>query len=599
MFDGLNQRWDLNSVYDGCGESPQLLEDLRRADRMADACLAGASRLEAPAAPDDLEGVRRAVLELEDAMMLVGQLGSYTGCLTAQDERDELAKEHSERVSAIWAKLQNAVEALAAVMADMDGDTWKQFLGSQGIDDISFRLEELRRRAKDRMGVELESLANDLALDGYHGWSRMYDALVGETTVDYEEDGGSRSLSVAQAYNMMRHPDRDVRQTVFDAWEEAWEAKRDLHAQVLNHLAGFRIKLYERRGWTSILRETLDDNRVDGETLEVMWKVVESNKEPLLQFLKRKSELLGLEKLSWFDVPAPLPGGEEELSFEQAAGFVVEHFGRFDPAMADFATRAFRNRWIEAEDRKGKKPGAFCTSLPVLGESRIFMTFGARMSSVATLAHELGHAYHSWVLSERPYLARRYSMSVAETASTFAENLVVDAALSRADSRDERVSLLQDKLQRASAFFFDLHSRFLFETRFYEERRRRSFVPAGELGEMMRKAQEDAFHGSLDRYHPTFWCSKGHFYATGSPFYNWPYTFGFLFSTGIYARARSHGSSFAESYRALLADTGSATAEEIARRHLDTDLREESFWQEACDEVERQVDEFMGEAVSS
>ncbi|MBD3369719.1 M3 family oligoendopeptidase [Candidatus Fermentibacteria bacterium] len=599
MFDRLAKRWDLESVYEGGSGSERLISDLQRAVKMADACMDRAARLEVPRGPDDLEDIRRTVLELGDAMMLTAQLGSFAGCLTAQDDSDERAKERSEQVSSVWARLGNAVEALGSIMAEMDRKTWASFLESADMEEIAFRLDEFRRRSRDRMDVELETLANDLATDGYHGWSRMYDAIVGKTRVEYEEDGRTRSLSVGQAYNMMRHPDREVRTAVFDAWEKAWEERRDLHAQVLNHLAGFRIKLYERRGWTSILHETLDDNRVDADTLDVMWRVVESNTGPLLRFLARKSELLGLDGLSWHDVPAPLPGEERELSFEQAASFVVEHLGRFDPVMAEFAERAFRNRWIEAEDRKGKKPGAFCTSLPVLGESRVFMTFDGRMSSVATLAHELGHAYHGWVLSEKPYLARRYSMSVAETASTFSENLVVDAALSQAGRKADRVSLLQDKLQRAAAFFFDLHSRFLFETRFYETRRRRSFVPAQELGEMMREAQREAFGDSLERYHPTFWCSKGHFYATGAPFYNWPYTFGYLFSTGIYARARSRGSDFADSYRALLADTGSATAEQLAERHLGTDLTETAFWQEACDEVGRQVEDFLRESAES
>lgn len=160
------------------------------------------------------------------------------------------------------------------------------------------------------------------------------------------------------------------------------------------------------------------------------------------------------------------------------------------------------------------------------------MTYSGTPGNVSTLAHELGHAYHARLVQELPPLAQEYAMNVAETASTFAEAIVSDALLSRADSDAEKLALLDERLTRAVAFCMNIRARFLFETRFYA-RRASGMLEAAELGELMTEAQREAFGDALGSWHPHFWASKLHFYLTDVPFYNFPYTFGYLFSTGL------------------------------------------------------------------
>jgi len=199
---------------------------------------------------------------------------------------------------------------------------------------------------------------------------------------------------------------------------------------------------------------------------------------------------------------------------------------------------------------------------------------------MATLAHELGHGYHQYVMDEIDLLNQNYAMNVAETASTLAEMIVADAMVEEATTKEERLVLIEDKIQRSVAFFMNIHARFLFETRFYEARAK-GLVSTGQLNELMVQAQKDAFLGSLKEYHPHFWASKLHFYITGVPFYNFPYTFGYLFSAGVYARAKAEGAGFATKYRDLLQDTSRMNVENLAKKHLNVDLTKPQFWQDA------------------
>jgi oligoendopeptidase F len=182
-------------------------------------------------------------------------------------------------------------------------------------------------------------------------------------------------------------------------------------------------------------------------------------------------------------------------------------------------------------------------------------------------------------------------MNVAETASTFAEALVSDELLNRAAGDQEKLALLDGRLQSAVAFCMNIRARFLFETRFYE-RRAKGMLDSAELNEMMEQAQQEAFGNALGSWHPHFWASKLHFYMTAVPFYNFPYTFGYLFSTGLLAVAEKEGDGFHRRYDALLRDTGVMTVEELASRHLGVSLEEPAFWKAAVARAVSDVERF-------
>jgi len=230
--------------------------------------------------------------------------------------------------------------------------------------------------------------------------------------------------------------------------------------------------------------------------------------------------------------------------------------------------------------------------LPESKESRIFMTYAESPSEVSTLAHELGHAFHSHVMTDLPTLNQQYAMNVAETASTFAEMIIADATVKEATSKEEKITLLDTKIQNALAMFLNIHARFLFETRFYNERQN-GILTEDRLGELMEEAQKEAYQDSLSEYHPHFWASKLHFFIADVPFYNFPYTFGYLFSLGIYARSLEEGAGFEDKYIALLKDTASMSTEDLAKKHLNADLTKPDFWEAGIAIMKNDVDTFM------
>ena len=594
-----SQVWDLDVFFPGGSASPefaafldQLEQEVEQFKGAAQQALAAQNDAGGGKAGSRMEELAALAAQMQSILLKLREAGSFTECLAAENQNDRKAVQLGGRIATINAAYTSVLTRFDEWLKRIPDAEWQSLLESEPVRGIAYPLDERRQLAKQMLPPELESLISDLAVDGYHGWGEAYNTAVSKTKIPFEENGKTIELSAGQAANKLNHPDRKVRANVFAEWERAWSETADYAADALNRLAGFRIQVYKHRGWESILKEPLDINRMSERTLSVMWDVIEQNKPIFVQYLQRKAKLLGLERLSWHDVEAPVGGASREVPFDEAAKLILEQFRSFSPKMADFAQMAFEDRWIEAEDRPGKRPGGFCTSFPIKGQTRIFMTYANTMSNVSTLAHELGHAYHQHVMNDLPALAQEYAMNVAETASTFAELIVSDAAVQRASSDEERLALLEDKIQRSVAFFMNIHARFLFETSFYDERKK-GLVSVERLNELMENAQRRAYHDALAEYHPHFWASKLHFYITGVPFYNFPYTFGYLFSAGIYAEAKRAGAGFEDRYIALLRDTGSMTVEDLARKHLGVDLTQPEFWQNAVGLAVKDVEQFL------
>lgn len=592
MLQTYSQVWDLDVIFPGGSSSTYLDQHLKEIKRDFPALKEKILALDITTDAIDVSEWSHCINGLQEMSGRISEASAFISCLNAQNARDEQAQLLRGKSTQLLACLQSVQTSLESKITKLTDKAWSRLIEDERLQPISYQLSEIRTLAKEKLSADQEALVSDLSVDGYHSWGQMYNKIVGQIQIPIEENGEVVYLSAGQAANKMDHPDRSVRQKVFKAWEAAWQQEAPIFSTVLNHIAGYRLQLYKHRGWDSVLKEPLDDNRMKKETLEVMWAAIEDAKQRLIPYLERKAELLGVKRLGFSDVYAPLPGDQTSFTYDEAAQFIFEQFNTFHPDMANFSRKAFEERWIEAEDRPGKRPGGFCTSFPLKKQTRIFMTFAGTSNNVSTLAHELGHAYHQYVMTDLPLLAQKYAMNVAETASTFAELLVTDAAIKQAESKETKITLLEDKLQRAVAFFMDIHTRFLFETRFYEARKQGP-VSAEDLCSLMIEAQKEGFAGILDEYHPHFWASKLHFYNTYVPFYNFPYTFGFLFSMGIYARSLSEGDSFAEKYVQLLRDTGSMTVEDLAMKHLGVDLTQRYFWDHAVELVLADVKEFL------
>ncbi len=528
-------------------------------------------------------------LNLQSIHAELGELGSLIGCLTAQDTSDTKALFFENVLNDIVSDLGSIEVDLDNALRKMSDGEFDNLFDQPKISAFRFYFEEMRNFAKKKLPEVEEKLINDLSPSGHDIFTSIYYAYMGEISFDFRGE----SLTLGQLENKLGEGDRSIRLDAMNSLESHLKKKEGLFSQFLTSIVDYRNTVYEHRGWENPLTDALHTNRITEATLNAMWSVVEKNKPVMVKFLRKKAELMGLPKLSWADYDAPLGlSPAKSYSFDEGMDLIIQQFQKVSPRLAKFSERAAKERWIEADNRKGKRAGGFCTSCPMALESRIFMNYAGTMGSIATLAHELGHAYHNEILFQKPYFLQEIGMSVAETASTMCEMIVTDGAIQGAKTKEEKLTLLDDKLSKAIAFSCDLHARYVFDRMLHEERKKRSLSP-DDLTAMMVKAQRIGYADELSSYLPHFWAYKMHFYFTDISFYNFPYTMGYLFSLGIYHLFMKNPKEFEKRYDALLLDSGSMTLEDLAKKHLQVDLSEEGFWQGAYDVIAQDVEQFI------
>lgn len=588
--------WDLDTIFPGGTKSPELQKKLHTIKTEIQDYQKQISEWNF-AENKSAEPLKELLKTQESIEKGLGQAGSFVHMWQDAYTDDEYANVVMGQVMDLSSEVENLSTVYTKKLVAIPDEDWETLLKDSELSEVSFALNEIRDQGKRLLSEAEEKIITDLNNDGISGWSRLYDTAVSTMTIPFtDKDGNKKEYSVGQAMNRMySDPDPEVRKQLFENWEAAWTKYAPIFADTINHLDGYRITLQKAHNRENFLDEPLEYNRMSKETLDAMWAAVSNHKQPFVDFLKQKAKILGMEKLGWQDVDAPVAFGDAEppsFTYDDACDFVIEHFASFGPEISSFAKHALENRWVEAEDRPKKRPGGYCEELPEFKESRIFMTFTGSSSDTSTLAHELGHAFHSYVMRDLPELNRNYAMNVAETASTFAETIISNATVANAKTKEEKITLLNTKMENAIAMFLNIHARFLFEKSFYEERTE-GIVSEQRLNELMINAQKEAYCDSLATYHPHFWCSKLHFFIDDIPFYNFPYTFGFLFSLGIYAEFLKEPNGFEEKYIALLRDTGSMKVEELAMKHLGVDLTKQDFWEAGIQLMEKDVEEFI------
>ncbi|MSP54824.1 MAG: hypothetical protein EXR69_04345 [Myxococcales bacterium] len=579
--------WNLDSIFPGGPMGDAFKAAATSAEQRLKALLARSDALGPATTEAALTAIAGLLLELEDIAVEMQTLGTFTGCHAAADAVGRDALRADARASELWTLYGRASVTPNDRVIRMEEPWFQRLLSWPGLEHMQGDLLERRRLGRLRLPEAEEALATELARDGILAWGELYDEQAGALRITVDRGNGPESLSPGQVSQLLGKDDAALRERAFEAQKAGWRSIAPVCAKALTHITGTRIALNARRGLDT-LDEPLANAKIERSTLDALLETARAAAPLMSRYIAAKARALGKTQLSWTDTFALLGTSSGEVSYPYAQEFIVEQFRGFSPALADFSERAFRESWVEVEDRPGKRGGGFCAEVPTRNESRIFMTWGNNEHSLSTLAHELGHAFHNEVLNTVPPAQRRLPMTLAETASTFGEALVREAALAATTDPQQRLRLLDASLSDALAYLTNIPARFELEQRLYTLRAEGPLDP--EQLEAETTAIYTRWYGpGVAQVDPMYWANKLHFYIGGLAFYNFPYLFGYLFSALVYEHFRPMGPAGAPGYERLLRRTGDAWAEPIALEELGLDLAKPEIWALALRSVERDL----------
>jgi oligoendopeptidase F len=593
--------WDNSNIYRNF-DDPRIESDLKTisnavsdlAERVLifEKLLADIDTVKAETLADSIPPARDCYRLFLDTNLLIMTLSTYAHTALSVDSLNYAARAVESKVRQHYANLLKTVKPLQLVLIRAPQSYLDQFLQDERVSERKFSLLHDKKESDFLLGVGEEVLLEGLAQDGYHAWGTLYKEISGAMKVDIDGE----VMGLAKASNILFQDDREKRKKAYTAINQAWQQNEIPAASILNSLSGWRLETSRARSHKKehhYLTHSCHQQKISRESLDTLMQVTYENRAIGHKALKAMAREMGLEKLGPHDLLAAYPDKTpgRKISFEDAMDIICAAFEKFDPRMAEFARHMQQKNWIDATPTENRGSGAYCTGFASVREPRVFITYDGSMKNIITLAHEIGHAYHSWVMRDLKLGQTFYSSPLAETASIFAETLVRENILNIAGTIEEKKAIRWQEIKSAQNMLINIPARFEFERRLMEARRKNSLsVP--EIKKINNEAWAYWFEDTLTEYNEMFWASKLHFSLSHISFYNYPYLFGYLFSLGIYAKKDSFGAGFKDLYVNILRDTGSYTAEDLIQRHFGEDIRKPEFWQKSLNIVKAQVEAF-------
>ena len=545
-------KWDLESIYPSV-TSPLFEDDINSIYQKAE---------ELKSKSADKNSSILSILSLYDEMAdIVENVGSYvyTSFSVNTTDRDVLAAMGKAE------KAQTVASDASTVMVHYLSQRTDEF-SSPELEPYALFLKEVKTEAEHMMSLEEEALANEMLQVSASAWSRLQESVTASI------HDGDKTLT--QLRGLAMDSDRSVRKDAYEREVKILADNKTAIAAALNGVKGTALLLEKRRGWKDPLDRSCNTARISRKALSALIEALEESLPIFRDYLKTKAKLLGLERLEWYDMFAPVGDASMSFTFEEAKALIVDAYSSFSPEVGAFIKNALDSHWVDPEAHEGKIGGAYDIFFPKKKESRVMMNWEGTYDSVSTLAHELGHAYHDSVVKNYPSSQRSYPMTLAETASIFGETVIFQEVLKKAD-KDQQLSLIEAYVQGACQVCVDILSRFYFERSAFEARKDGE-VTADDFSAMMLKAQEDTYGDGLGVKHQYMWAVKGHYYNEGFSFYNYPYAFGQLFALGLFA-SKDSVPDFPKHYKEVLSMTGRFEAKEVAAA-AGCDIEDKEFW---------------------
>lgn len=573
----VGMEWDLDDLYTSFKDE-HFLQDINQLQ------IIFAELKKYPLLDHNEENLKDYLMLENKCQTIMEKLYSYVNLVINANTQDHLALQYASQLENIVADVADVQTAIQKWIACFDLEN----IQDSYIQEHLFILKEIQANQKYLLDEKSESVLAKMKTTGSSSWAKYKDQLVSSMTVMLD----NKKYALTEVLNMAYSPNKEIRKKAYEAELSAYASVEQGIASALNAIKGEALTVSHIRGYESVLQRTLIDSRMSQKTLNVLLKTMKKSLPMFEHYFRLKAQALGYQNgLPWFEMYAPIIDVNTDYPYQQGCEFVIEQFSTFSQKLGDYAKVAIDNHWIDVYPRTEKVGGAFCQNLHCIQQSRFLLNYGNGLNDVITMAHELGHGFHGHCLNQEYSLNADYPMPIAETASTFCETIVKQAALKKA-TRQEQMLILENELCDCAQIIVDIYSRFLFESRFFAQREKGP-LSVEDIKELMLEAQKESYGKGLDhRYlHPYMWTWKPHYYEADYAFYNFPYAFGLLFAKGLYGMYQKEGHIFAEKYEKFLSLTGKMSLEDIAQS-IGIDLQDESFWQNSIDMIKQDLQSF-------
>jgi oligoendopeptidase F len=575
--------WNLSDLFEG-PDDPRIDSELEEAVESAQAFR---ERYRGKLGELSAEELRDAVAEAERIKSISYRVEVFARLRFAADNSDQARGALVQQVRERNTQVETELLFFDLEWAALDDDVAERLLADPALGHYATVLRSERRYRPFLLSEPEERISAEKNVTGAGAWDRFFNELLSELRVSF--DGDDLSLDEALA-KLSRLTSQDERRLVAEAVTETLQPGMRTRGYVLNTILNERAIEDRLRGYSTWISARNLGNEIPDEAVDSLVDAIVARYDIPHRFYALKAKLLGLPRLRDYDRYAPLQEVGGTIAWDDARELVLDAFNSFSPEAGEIVGRFFEREWIDAAVRPGKILGAFCATLVPDVHPYVLMNYAGERRSVLTLAHELGHGLHGSLAQDLGLLNARTPLTLAETASVFAEALTFERLMEREDDPRARLDLLIGRIDDAIATVFRQIAMNRFEHAIHNGRREEGELPLERVSELWASEQERMLGDAVEvtEGYKGWWSYVPHFISV--PGYVYAYSFGYLFSLAIYRRYLDEGESLVEPYLDLLRAGGSAPPGELASR-LGFDLGDPGFWSAGLDAIGVLVDE--------
>ncbi len=533
----------------------------------------------------------------------ISRLYSYTSMHFDQNMRVSEYQAMKQEISQLATDYNSKASFIEPEILKMSAAKIEEFIGAEpGLKDFEFNLKDLMREKEHYLSQKEEKIIAEAGL--MSGSAASISTIFRNADFPYPtivlSDGSKVYLDNAAYVRYRSTPNREDREKVFDAFfnkindfRRTWGTQ--LYSNINSDLFYKRVRKYE-----SCLETSLSGNNIPTEVYHKLIENVNNNLDTFHRYLQLRQRIMDVDTLKYFDIYAPVVKGlQEEYTYEEAQKLILDAIAPLGKKYQQTVKKAFDERWIDVFPVRGKRSGAYSNGSIYDVHPYILLNWTDHYDDVSTLAHELGHTMHSYFSNKnQPYPTSRYSIFVAEVASTFNENLLFHDYLEKIDDDDKKLTLLMEFLDGIKGTLFRQTKFAEFELKIHE------MVENGEqlTGDVMNKLYHDLvrrYYGHdqgicvVPNYIDAEWAYIPHFYYN---FYVYQYSTSYTASTALAKKVRTGDGQATQKYLNFLSAGGSDYPINILKKagvDMTTDepfelTMKEMNW--AMDEIEKILD---------
>lgn len=530
----------------------------------------------------------------EDAVESISSLISFSYCASSADITDTQASAAYAQTQSLSAELEAVAKPIFSALGKISAED--PFWNNAQVSHWRFGTMEKKNSWRAGLKAEENAIINAFASTNFYPVDAMYKRLNKSLLVEAKNSQGETvHLTHSQCVGVLKGADDPVlRETAQEAVNAWYKEHAGYYVDLLNLLHGFRKTQFSIAGVADWMQPSLEQNRISREALTAALEAIKNRQSEIQEAITVRAPFFGRKVMKACDFFAPIPvksTGKSYIPYKQAIETVKASLVDVNPEIPAFIDMMLEKHWLDAKVDAKKAGGAFYSRFNRLKQPRVFTTYLGSFGSVLQQSHELGHAFHYWVMRDMPTNETEFPMTLTEVASTFNEANVRRYCAAHSQSNEERLAILWQELVSCANFCLQLPVRMGFETRFIEKRQS-GLVTQAEAEEMMQQAWKEYMGDAIEDSDPYLWCYKLHFYMTDQYIYNYAYTIGYLISQGLCREQEKRGEDFPRFYREFLRDTGRMTVDELIAKHIGLDATKPDFWNQCLDQACSHIAQF-------